>query len=1021
MKKIFYRVLSVMLCLVVVLMPTHSTVFAADGVAGNAALAAIPAFPGAEGFGAYVTGGRGGEVYHVTTLANAGAGSFREAVTTGTAPRTVVFDVYGYIELTSPIKTNRSNLTIAGQTAPGEGVTVRGNSVTFEDASNIILRNMRFRSGVLKDTGGGTDAVYFHYCNGVIIDHCSFSWGSDESLSIKESRNVTTQWSMITEGFLPHSMGSLIEWNTITMHHNLYAHNNDRNPKAKGDIDFVNNVVYDWGVSPLVAGGETAGWCYMNADSNYFISGASTVKNNFGIDRGNAQFSLYLNNNLFDNNRDGALNGIDVGRNIIEEGTSPVTLASTRYDYPRVNTEDALSAFHHVVEKAGASLKRDAIDTRVMNGVKNQTGTLILTSDEVGGYCELAGGITPLDTDGDGMPDVWEDAQGLNKEDVADGAKDRNGDGYTNLEDYLNHLVVSEFPNSQIPPTLNGPPANPEVVNYKFDFGADSSQVAEGYTRVSGISLYSAAAGYGFDGVRGLVTTADRGAPNPLEQDFCYPATSGKTIAFAVDVPKGRHYVSIISGDSTNANETTISLENGVAGDILKSDKGSFAKKTWYVDVEDGQLNITLGKDARINGLEVCTVPSNLIRGSVSDTQAQFSWSPVKTTVRYEVYRAVEADGTYAFIGSSMAPEYSDAAVMPGETYYYKVSAITNTTVTVPSEILSISVVNSEVAIPKVPTGLAVEGVTPATVTLGWDRVEGALRYNIYRSDKQEGDYRRVGSSHTNTFIDPIKTDLNYFYKVTAVNAGGESEKTAAVLSGKGSVPGVPTGLKLHYAAAAGISLHWTASGEAENYNIYRASVQGPVYERVGTSEAPNFVDKTVTTSTYYSYRISSVNSAGESDLSESILVECRPLEYKFDFGMQTSPVADGYIQIYGANVYNSQYGFNDISGISARDRTKSPSPVNDYVLRDFLVAKGKNFLVDVPNGYYSVSVASGDGNAVNVTTITVENGEAKVFKTAAGIIPWENWIIQVEDGQITVNIGGDGRINGLIIEELPN
>jgi pectate lyase len=400
-------------------------------------LAAVPAFPGAEGFGAQATGGRGGDVAHVTNLNDSGPGSLREAVSRDN--RTVVFDVGGYIELRAPLGIARKNLTIAGQTAPGGGIGVRGAQVSFSNADNVIVRHLRVRLG---RTVRQQDAVGVHKANNLIFDHVSVAWGRDECFSINESQNITVQHSLIAEGLLTHSMGGLVQWNTITLHHNLYTTNNSRNPKAKGKIDFVNNVVYNWGGDAFIAG-DSAGRSDANVVGNYFIAGPSSRRRDDPISRGNANFHLFWDGNYFDADGNGKLDGKPLSRSGVADTMS---WEPRRYPYPPVRAESAPAALKRVLGTAGASLPRDAVDRRLIQNVLKQTGKVISDPEEVGGFGTLAPGRASADTDRDGMPDAWERFYKLNPRD----AGDRNGDfdrtGYTNLEKYINGRADGTYP-----------------------------------------------------------------------------------------------------------------------------------------------------------------------------------------------------------------------------------------------------------------------------------------------------------------------------------------------------------------------------------------------------------------------------------------------------------------------------------------------------------------------------------------------------------------------------------------------
>ncbi len=398
-----------------------------------------PAFPTAEGFGRFASGGRGGTVYHVTTLNDSGSGSFRDAVSQSN--RTIVFDVGGQIVLSSRLGITKNNLTIAGQTAPGQGISIAGPGISV-GADNLIIRYLRVRytnSDTQDDTFSLNDT-----CENIIIDHLSTSWGTDEVFSITGSQLITAQWCIIAEGqnTLGHSKGSLLEWPQLTMHHCLYAHNNDRNPKSKGVFDYRNNVAYDWGFAPFIAGGGSAGMSYANCVGNYYIAGASsTTRAGVMVILGNSNYHMYFENNRIDSNQNGVADGVDLGLAMIDP-EQPLTVMAEPYAYPVVATDSPEVAYLRVLQYAGCSLQRDAIDTRIVNQVKNQTGGIVYHYNDVGGLGTIAGGAAPVDTDQDGMPDSWEDGHdGLSKTNPDDRNGDPDGDGYTNLEDYLNSIA----------------------------------------------------------------------------------------------------------------------------------------------------------------------------------------------------------------------------------------------------------------------------------------------------------------------------------------------------------------------------------------------------------------------------------------------------------------------------------------------------------------------------------------------------------------------------------------------------
>lgn len=407
-------------------------------------LFAVPAFPGAEGFGAQASGARGGSVYVVTNLNDSGAGSLRDAVSQSN--RTIVFAVGGIIRINSRLIV-KPNLTIAGQTAPGEGITVYGNGASFTDANNTIVRYIRFREGIVGDAG--SDAMGIATGNQMIFDHVSASWGRDETFSINGSAsNITIQDCLIGQGLLAHSAGGLMQTSGgVSIFRCLYTDNWMRNPKVKGVNDFTNNVVYNWGSGGgYIMGGDSAGQTYANIINNYFIDGPNTTGGAFKT--GNLNFHAYASNNLEDNNRNGALDGVVVSP--LDFTTVDLVPAPFAYPAPTVLLTPE-QAFQHVIQYAGASLHRDRVDAFMISEVNSfgTVGAQILSENEVGGPGPVAGGIAPVDTDGDGMPDWWEQAAGTNPL-VADNNGDIDGDGYTNLENYINAIAVGGVPGASI-------------------------------------------------------------------------------------------------------------------------------------------------------------------------------------------------------------------------------------------------------------------------------------------------------------------------------------------------------------------------------------------------------------------------------------------------------------------------------------------------------------------------------------------------------------------------------------------
>lgn len=406
------------------------------------------AFPDAAGWGRFAKGARASlasaKVYHVTNLKDSGTGSLRDAISQPN--RIIVFDVAGVININSRLIFSK-NLYVAGQTAPGEGVTVYGDGVSFSAADNIIVRYMRFRMGH-KGTSG-KDAAGIANGQNMIFDHCSFSWGQDETFSINPDgkgslpQNITISNSIMGQGLMPHSAGGLIQSDYITLYRNLYCDNSTRNNKVKGISQFVNNVVYNWSNAAYNMGGDSSGDSFCNIESNLFINGPSKGGNAFSGGGGDGVFSFYGNDNWQDNNMNGVFDPFEV------TNYSAGNRVDTPYEYPELPKFEGKSLLETLIPTVGASIPyRDPSDCYMIDEVNSvgKKGALI-SNEETLPYgapntWKVWGGNTRVDTDGDGMPDAWETANGTdpNKDDALTLA----ANGYTNIENYINSITVDD-------------------------------------------------------------------------------------------------------------------------------------------------------------------------------------------------------------------------------------------------------------------------------------------------------------------------------------------------------------------------------------------------------------------------------------------------------------------------------------------------------------------------------------------------------------------------------------------------
>jgi len=393
------------------------------------------AFPGADGFGKYAIGGRNGNVYHVTNLSDSGEGSFRDAVSQ--PHRTVVFDIAGVIHLNNRL-TISSFITVAGQTAQGEGITVYGNGVSMTGSNDVIIRYIRFRGSV--NMGKGVCTISADNAKDIIFDHVTIEWGRWDNLHIKESRDITLQYCLIGEGINPQMFGALLENpENLTIHHCLWVDNQSRNPKAKARIEIFNNVIYNWGSNGLVGGHSEANH-YQDIVGNYFIAGPNSSKDFIGMFT--ATDHVWQKDNIVDLNKDGVLNGELVTDSDFSAIGATIMDKSQNSSVYSAEQEDASIACKKVIAEAGASLHRDTIDNRLITYVNSfgKKGMIIKDEAETGGQKEYTKTKSLKDIDADGIPDVWEVANQLDPKNGKDGGLITEN-GYTNLEIYLNSLV----------------------------------------------------------------------------------------------------------------------------------------------------------------------------------------------------------------------------------------------------------------------------------------------------------------------------------------------------------------------------------------------------------------------------------------------------------------------------------------------------------------------------------------------------------------------------------------------------
>ena len=457
---------------------------------GGGATGLLRAFPGAEGFGANAKGGRGGDVYHVTSLADDGPGSLREGIDSASGPRTIVFEVGGEIKLKSRLIINKDNLTIAGQTAPGDGITIRDRSVDIAKAHDIVIRFVRMRRGDIdilasgKPTGSvGLDTVSIDDSEDVILDHVSLSWSCDELFGIVQNRNVTVQWALMAEPLGDpklhpygdeHAYGLNTSANTLTLHHSLLANYVMRGPQFEANdasnnqgyhvqMEAVNNVFFDYerSGSRYTTGIETNPSAASNIDflfhfrkNLYLNPNGSRAEIHAELKHGvTDQVKVHVAGNIGPNRPTDTGNEWAIvwtsnadPSDVIANASSDVKaqMSNTPLFAPEipVTEQSALDAYEAILQQVGMWKKRDLVDERILqNVVARKWSDYLHSQAEVGGFPALQSGTPAVDADRDGMADAWEVGAGLDPSDSSDGAGDLDGDGWTNLEEYLADLA----------------------------------------------------------------------------------------------------------------------------------------------------------------------------------------------------------------------------------------------------------------------------------------------------------------------------------------------------------------------------------------------------------------------------------------------------------------------------------------------------------------------------------------------------------------------------------------------------
>jgi pectate lyase len=444
--------------LILFLLLTSALFMESNSLDENEIINELPAFPGAEGFGSATPGGRGGKIIEVTNLNASGPGSFAEACE-ASGPRIVVFRTGGMIRTNDVINIKNPFITIAGQTAPGDGICIGGGGYLDITTHDVIVRGLRIRVGDNPAGPPGDNRDGIGIANeseapyNIILDHCSVSWAIDENIQLwYPCHNITIQWCITSEALDssihnegPHSKGMIIGPGAekISIHHNLFAHNVERNPLISVDTEteLINNVIYNWGYRGLNLGN-----CYpehgekSDIIGNYFKKGPNTGDLAFHISDCWEHSKVYVKENIGPGRPND--NG-DEWNLIYSEVKSSIKANESVIESSIKNIQSAANAYESVLISAGAIIpKRDSVDMRIISDVRNGTGKIIDSQNEAGGWPDYLNGSPPVDSDHDGMPDIWETNHGLNPAKYSDcNEKNLSSAGYTNIEVYINGIM----------------------------------------------------------------------------------------------------------------------------------------------------------------------------------------------------------------------------------------------------------------------------------------------------------------------------------------------------------------------------------------------------------------------------------------------------------------------------------------------------------------------------------------------------------------------------------------------------
>ncbi len=748
----------------------------------------IPAFPGAEGFGRYTTGGRGGEVIYVTNLDDDGDGSLREAIETDGA-RIIMFKVSGIIELESTLNISNGDVTIAGQSAPGDGICIKNYSVNV-GADNVIIRYMRFRMGDEEETED--DALRGRYYSNIIIDHCSMSWSTDECSSFYNNSDFTMQWCVLSESLREsvhdkgtHGYGGIWGGQGASFHHNLLAHHDSRNPRFCGSrytgepdlelCDMRNNVIYNWGGN---SGYGAEGGSY-NIVNNYYKPGPATES---GVDdrifspndddgsntnEEGVWGTFYVNGNyMYGSSTVTSDNweGIDLNPQSSSDNTTKDDIkSSSSFDYGDITTHSASNAYSAVLDYVGASLARDEVDERIVSETENGTYTyegsngssngLIDSQSDVGGWPSYSSSTAPTDSDADGIPDSWESSNGLDSDDDSDGSSYSLSSYYTNVEVYLNSLVadITEAQNAD------------GSANYTEDDDTEYTTAATLTKHGSGSSTQTIELGEAIT-------------------DFSYSWENATTVT--------------VSGMPDGITTTIDTDEQTVSFSGTPTESGTFSFTVTTVGSTEnvsksGTITVTGDDDGE------ASISASATSG---DGYVTISWSTSNIDIRnIQIMRDTDSDPdgrTRIGTPSASATSYTDSDVTNGTTYYYWVKIVDT----------DLESYNSD-AVESTPVSDDDPSISLSTtsgdsyVTLSWTTNNIDIRnIQIYRDTDSDPDGRtRIAtpSASATSYTDSdVSNETTYYYWLKIVDTDLDSHNSDAVAGTPSASSSKSTGLQ---------------------------------------------------------------------------------------------------------------------------------------------------------------------------------------------------------------------------------